>query len=198
VLIERKIVEHVNKIQLGPDLCHEEKRQYEDLLRKYIHMFAFSYKDLEEVTMEQHKIKLLPNAKPVKTKQRRWNPRYIVMVKEELDKLLEVRFIRHVEIIEWVSLVVLVLKRNGNLKVCVNYKFLNKVFKEDRNPLSFCEKNLEKVVKHKMYTFGNGYKGYHQMKIVPNDQLKTTFTTPWGTFCYIIMPFGLYNVPEAF
>jgi hypothetical protein len=82
VLIKGKIVEHVSKIQLGPNFCHEEKRQYEDLLCKYIHMFTFNYKDLKEVTMEQHKIELLPNAKLVKTKQRRWNPRYTVMVKE--------------------------------------------------------------------------------------------------------------------
>jgi hypothetical protein len=45
-------MEHVNKIQLGPDLCPKERRQYEDLLCKYIHLFVFSYKDLKELTME--------------------------------------------------------------------------------------------------------------------------------------------------
>jgi hypothetical protein len=49
-----------------------------------------------------------------------------------------------------------------------------------------------------MYTFGNGYKGYHQVKIVPKNQLKTTFTTLSGTFCYIVMPFGLCNAPRTF
>jgi hypothetical protein len=49
-----------------------------------------------------------------------------------------------------------------------------------------------------MYTFGDGYRGYHQVKIVPEDQLKTTFTTPWGTFYYTIMPFGLCNAPRTF
>jgi len=53
--------------------------------------------------------------------------------------------------------------------------------------LSFYEKNLEKVAKHKMYTFGDGYKGYYQVKIALKDQLKTTFITPWGTFCYTLM-----------
>jgi hypothetical protein len=91
----------VNKIQLGLDLHSEERKQYEDLLCKYIHLFAFSYKDLKEVTMEQHKIELLPNAKSIKTKQRRWNPKYTAMVKEELDKLLEARFIRPMKTIEW-------------------------------------------------------------------------------------------------
>jgi hypothetical protein len=122
MLTEGEVVERLNKIQLGPNLHREEIKQYEDLLCKYIHLFVFSYKDLREVTMEQYKIELLPNAKPIKTKQGRWNPRYTTMVKEEFDKLLEAGFIRPMETIEWVSPVVLALKKNGELRVCVNYK----------------------------------------------------------------------------
>jgi len=198
VFTEGEVEEWLSKIQLGPDLQSKERNQYEDLLCKYIHLFVFSYKDLREVTMKQHKIELVPNAKPIRAKQGRWNPRYTTMVKEELDKLLEVGFIRPMETTEWVSLVVLALKKNGKLRVCVNYKALNKVIKKDRYPLPFCEEILEEVVRHEMYTFGNGYKGYHQVKIAPEDQLKTIFTTPWGTFCYTIMPFGLCNAPGTF
>jgi hypothetical protein len=81
--------------------------------------------------MEQQNIKLLPNAKSIKTKQRRWNPKYTTMVKEELGKLLEARFIRPMEITKWVSPVVLTLKKNGKLRVCENYKALNKVTKKN-------------------------------------------------------------------
>jgi len=161
VFIEGEVKERLSKIQLGPDLQPEERKQYEDLLRKYIHLFVFSYKDVREVTMEQHKIELLPNAKPIRAKQGRWNPRYSAMVKEELDKLLEAGFIRHVETTEWVSPVVLALKKNDKLRVCVNYKVLNKITKKDRYPLPFCEEILEEVAGHEMYTFGEGYKGYH-------------------------------------
>ncbi len=93
---------------------------------------------------------------------------------------------------------VLALKKNGKLRVCVNYKALNKVIKKNQYPLPFCEEILEEVAGHEMYIFGDGYKGYHQVKIAPEDQLKTTFTTPWGTFCYIIMPFSLCNAPGTF
>ncbi len=89
-----------SKIQLKPNLCPEGKKQYEDLLSKYIHLFAFNYKDLREVTIGQQKIELLLNAKLVMTKQGRWNPRYSAMVKEELNKLLEARFIILMEAIE--------------------------------------------------------------------------------------------------
>jgi hypothetical protein len=49
-----------------------------------------------------------------------------------------------------------------------------------------------------MYTFENGYKGYHQVEIISDDQLKTTFITPWRTFCYTVMFFGLCNAPGTF
>jgi hypothetical protein len=95
-----------------------------------MHLFAFNYKDLKEVTMEQHKIESLPNSILVTTKQRRLNTRYTIMVKEEFDKLLEARFIRPVQTTKWVFLMVLALKKNGKLKVCVNYKALNKITKK--------------------------------------------------------------------
>jgi hypothetical protein len=143
VFTKGEVEERLSKIQLGPDLQPKERKQYEDLLRKYIHLFVFNYKDLREVTMEQHKIELLPNAKPIKAKQGRCNPRYTAMVKEELDKLLEAGFIRPVETTEWVSPMVLALKKNGKLRVCVKYKALNKVTKKDQYPLPFCEEILE-------------------------------------------------------
>ncbi len=71
------------------------------------------------------------NIKPVRTKQRRWNSIYTTMVKEELDKLLKARFIKLVETTKWVSIVVLALKKNDKLKVCVKYKVLDKVTKKD-------------------------------------------------------------------
>jgi hypothetical protein len=95
-------------------------------------------------------------------------------------------------------LVVLAMKKNGKLRACVNYKALNKVTKKDRYPLPFCEEILQEVTRHDMYTFGGGYRGYYQMKIALEDQLKTTFTTPWGTFCYTVMPFNLCNVQGTF
>jgi len=64
--------------------------------------------------------------------------------------------------------------------------------------LPFCEEILKEVAGHEMYTFGDGYMGYHEVKIALENQLKTTFTTPWGTFCYIVMPFGLCNARGTF
>jgi len=89
---------------------------------------------------------------------------------------------------------VLTLKKNGKLKVCV--KALNKITLKNRYPLTFCEKNIDKVAGQEMYTFKDGYKGYHQVKSTLEDH--STFAMPWGTFCYITMPFNLCNALKTF
>jgi hypothetical protein len=61
----------------------------------------------------------------------------------------------------------------------------------------FCEEILE-MEGHEMHTLRNGYKGSHQVNIASGNQSKTTLTTPWGTFCYIIKPFGLCNALKTF
>jgi hypothetical protein len=86
------------------------------------------------------------------------------------------------------------LKEKWQAKVMCQLQSFKQITKKDQYPLPFCEILFEKVVGHEMYTFKNGYKGYHQVKIVIGDHLKIAFITPWGTFCYIIMPFGLCNV----
>ena len=126
------------------------------------------------------------------------NPKYAEVVKVELEKLLEAGFIRPVKNTEWVSPIILAPKKNVKFRVCVNYKKLNNVTKKDRYPIPFYDEVLEEVGGHELYSFADGYSGYHQVKIAKEDQLKTTFTSPWGTFCYEVMPFGLCNAPATF
>ena len=64
--------------------------------------------------------------------------------------------------------------------------------------LPFQDIILEKVSGHEMYTFCDGYSGFYQIRIAENDVIKTTFTTPWGTFAFKVMPFGLTNAITTF
>lgn len=120
------------------------------------------------------------------------------ILKNDLDKLLEGGFIVQVRNTEWVSLVVIVPNKGGKWRVCVNYYALNQVTKKDMQPLPHIDEFLVDVAGHNQYTFCNGYNGYHHVKIHNNDILKTTFTTPWRTFAYLQMPFGLCNVGGTF
>ena len=75
--------------------------------------------------------------------------------------------------------------------VCINYRKLNAGTRKDHFPLPFVDKMLERVAWHEFYCFIYGYSGYSQIEIAFEDQEKTTFTCPFGTFAFKKIPFGL-------
>ena len=104
---------------------------------------------------------------------RMMNPQLQLLVKAELKILLKARFI----ITDWVSLMVLVMKKNGRLRVCVNYKKLNACIQNDHIPLPYITLLLEELDGHARYTFMDGYLGYNQISIALQDIHKIAFTT---------------------
>lgn len=192
--------EEPRQMRMGSQLSTLEVQAYSELVREYRDVFAWSYKDLKGIPPEivEHRIPLLPNTIPVRQKERRMNPQLQLIVKEELEKLLQAGFIKPVEITDWVSPMVLVKKKNGKLRVCVDYRKLNARTQKDHFPLPFITSILEEVAGHDLYTFMDGYSGYNQVSIAVEDRHKTAFTTPWGTFVWHVMPFGLCNAPSTF
>jgi hypothetical protein len=83
-------------------------------------------------------------------------------------------------------------------RVCIDYQKLNKATKKDHFPLPFIDEMLERLANHTYFCFLDGYSGFMQIPIHPNDQHKTTFTCAYGTFAYRRMPFGLCNAPASF
>ena len=116
----------------------------------------------------------------------------------ELERLLKAKFNKPVEITDWVSPMMLVKKKNGKLRVCVDYRKLNACTQNDHFPFPFITVLLEDVGGHAMYTFMNGYAGYNKISIGLEDIHKTVFTTLWGTFVWVMMPLGLCNALAIF
>jgi hypothetical protein len=83
-------------------------------------------------------------------------------------------------------------------RMCIDYRKLNKATKKDHFPLPFIDEMLERLANHAYFFFLDGYSGFMQIPIHPDDQHKTTFTRPYGTFAYRRMPFGLCNAPASF
>ena len=83
-------------------------------------------------------------------------------------------------------------------KVCIDYRKLNIATRKDRYPLPFIDQMLDRLARHSHYCFLDGYSGYNQIVIALEDQDKTTFTCPYGTFAFRRMPFGLCNSPATF
>jgi hypothetical protein len=137
------------------------------------------------------------------------------VVKKEVLKLVHAEIIYLVPNSEWVSPVQVVPMKGGmtvvrnernelipqrtvtEWRMCIDYHKLNKATKKDHFPLSFIDEMLERFAKHS-FCFLDGYLGYHQIPIHPDDQSKTTFTCPYGTYAYRHMSFGLCNAPASF
>jgi hypothetical protein len=126
------------------------------------------------------------------------NPTMKDIVKEELQKLLTTNFIYPISDSQWVSPLVMVPKKNGKWRICVDYRELNKETHKYHFPLPFIDQVLDTLAGKKYFSFLNGFSGYNQIQITPEDQEKTTFTCPWGTFTYRVLPFGLCNAPTTF
>ena len=86
----------------------------------------------------------------------------------------------------------------GWRRVCIDYRRLNEVTRKDHFPLPFMDQLLERISGYSFYCFLDGYSGYFQIEIAVEDQEKTTFTCPFGTYAYRRMPFGLCNAPATF
>nr|GEZ94887.1 reverse transcriptase domain-containing protein [Tanacetum cinerariifolium] len=83
-------------------------------------------------------------------------------------------------------------------RVCIDYRKLNDATRKDHFPFPFMDQMLERLAENELYGFLDGFSGYFQIPIDPQDQEKTTFTCPYGTFVYRRMPFGLCNAPGTF
>jgi hypothetical protein len=117
------------------------------------------------------------------------NPNYVAIKKQDLEKLLAMRFIILVKEATWFSPSVVVPKKNGKLRICVDFWKLNVATKKGLYPLPFTEEVLGHMVAgHEVYSFLDGISRYHQIMIAPKNRYKSAFIIDWGTFVWIVMP----------
>ena len=100
------------------------------------------------------------------------------IVKEEFQKLLDADFIYPISDSQWVSPLVLVSKKYGRWCICIDYRELNMATLKDYFPLPFIGQVLDTLASKKCFSFLDGFSGYNQIQIAPEDQDKPTFTCP--------------------
>jgi len=129
----------------------------------------------------------------------RWiNPLILSLIEKEVKKLFEVKIIISLRFLKWVANLVLVRKKSGEIRLCVDFQNLNKVSLKDHYPLHKMDYILQKVVGSQKMSMLDGFSGYNQIMVHQDDREKTTFKTPWGMFMYTKMPFGLMNARATF
>ncbi|RVW86561.1 Transposon Ty3-I Gag-Pol polyprotein [Vitis vinifera] len=164
------------ELRVGSDLSTDERDSLIQLLRSYLDVFAWSYEDM-------------PGLDPI------YRP---ASVKEEIQKQLSVGFLSVVEYPEWLANVVPVPKKDGKVRVCVDFRDLNKASPKDDFPLPHIDMLVDSTAGHSMLSFMDGFSGYSQILMAPEDMEKTSFITEWGTYCYRVMPFGLKNAGATY
>ena len=98
----------------------------------------------------------------------------------------------------WFSNLAVVRKTNGSIRICIDFRNLNTSCLKDNYPLPDMETLLQRVIGSGMMSMLDGFSGYNQALVNKEDQHKTTFTTPWGTYKFLRMPFGLLNAGATF
>ena len=192
--------EEARPVHIAKEMSLENKTAKTTLLKEFRDVFAWSYEDMRglDPQLYQHQIHLSKDTKPVAQRRYRMNPNYVARVKEEIDKLLQVGFIQPVKKATWLSPIVFVPKKNGKIRVCVDYRKLNAAIVTDAFPLPFTNGFLDVVAGHEVYNVLDGFSGYNQIRMHPDEQEKTVFVINSGVFVAVVMMFGLKTTPTTF
>ncbi|PKI67398.1 hypothetical protein CRG98_012207, partial [Punica granatum] len=165
--------EEPRTLKIGTALDPTQRARMIDFLKKYQEVFAWSYADMPglDPSIIEHFLPLDTEKFPPKRQQlRRQRASLLLRIKEEVVKQINAGFLEVCNYSEWVANIVPVKKKDGRVRVCVDYRDLNKASPKDNFPLPH----------------------------IDEDKLKTTFTTMWGTFCYRVMAFGLKNAGATY
>ncbi|XP_071905800.1 uncharacterized protein [Coffea arabica] len=203
---------------VSADLDDEQCAKLLRVLRRRKKAIGWTISDIKGISHSicMHRILLENGCKPVVETQRRLNPNMKEVVKNEILKWLDAGIVFPISDSVWISPIHVVPKKGGittiigkndelipsrlvvGWRVCIDYRKLNTVTRKDHFPLPFLDQLLERIVGYEFYCFLDGFSGYNQIAIAPEDQEKTTFTCPYGTFAFRRMPFGLCNAPATF
>ena len=153
ILPHQEITELVNlgtddekkEVKVGSSLDPSAKKEIIDLLREYVDIFAWSYRDMQGLSTEivEHQLPMRPECKPVQQKLRRVKPEMLLKIKEEVKKQLDAGFLEVAKYSEWVANIVPVPKKDGKVRMCVDYRDLNRASPKDNFPLPHIDTLVE-------------------------------------------------------
>jgi hypothetical protein len=168
------------EVRVGAALEDSVKRRLVEMLREYVDVFAWSYQDMPglDTDIVMHQLPLKEGCSPVKQKLRRTKPEMSVKIKEEVQKQLDAGFLAVTNYPPWVANIVPVLKKDGKVRMCVDYRDLNRASPKDDFPLPHIDVLVDNTAQYSVFSFMDGFSGYNQIKMAPEDMEKTTFITP--------------------
>ena len=140
-----------------------------------------------------HHLNVNPSITPKRQPPRRPSKEHVKAVKSEVTKLKQAWAIKEVFYPQWLANTVVVKKKTGKWRVCVNFTDLNRAYPKDLLPMPLIDQLVDATVGHPRMSFLDAFQGYHQISLALDDQEKTAFVTPVGNYHYKVMPFSLKN-----
>ena len=187
-------------VSIGAELTGKVKSELILFLAHNLDCFAWSHEDMTGIdpSVISHKLNLDPKFKPVRQKHRKFARERNQIINKEVEKLLSIGSVREVYYPDWLANVVVVPKKNGKHRVCIDFTDLNKACPNDSFPLPHIDSLVDATSGHELLSFMDAFSGYNQILMHPEDQEKTAFITERGTYCYKVMPFGLKNAEATY
>jgi hypothetical protein len=178
-------------------LDDSQKSQLYSLLVEFKDVFSESSGDIGRTSLTSHKIDTIGDQKPIKQQPRRL-PLAKVDIAQEAIKGMHEQGIIEPSSSPWTAPIVLVKKKDGTNRFCVDYRKLNNVTKKDSYPLPRIDTTLDALAGSKWFSTLDMKSGYWQVDLEQCDREKTAFSTGYGLWQFTIMPFGLCNAPATF
>ncbi|OMO89508.1 Retrotransposon gag protein [Corchorus capsularis] len=162
-------------------LAEEDKPRFIALLKEYKDCFAWDYDEMPGLSRElvEHRLSIIDEHRPYQQPPRRIANDVILKVKEEVERLLKAGFIRTARYVEWISNIVPVVKKNGKIRVCVDFRNLNSATPKDEYPMPIADLLVDGAAQHRMLSFMDRHSGYNQIYIAGEDIHKTAFSMSW-------------------
>ncbi|XP_052490856.1 uncharacterized protein LOC128043076 [Gossypium raimondii] len=156
--IETVILEEGKVVKIGTCIAEEVKQDLVKLLREFKDVFAWSYQDMPGLSTDivVHRLPIKEDYKPVQQKLRRMRPDVVLKIKEEVQKQFDAGFLQVVKYSEWVANIVPVPKKDGKVRMCVDYRDLNKASPKDNFPLPHIDALVDNTAGHSLFSFMDG------------------------------------------
>lgn len=186
----------IDMLNIGPDLSDKDKQELLSMVNEFRDCFALTMDELGKTSICEMHIKLLDDS-PVSYKPYRLPYCERIIVRDLINQLLENNIIRESDS-PYASPIVLVRKKNGETRLCIDYRALNKKTVKDSYPMPVIDDQLDRLSGKRYFTSLDLKSGYYQIPMSVESRHLTAFVTPDGHYEYTRMPFGLVNAPAVF
>ncbi|CAL8175199.1 unnamed protein product [Prunus armeniaca] len=187
-------------ISISVHLTSEERAALVSLLKEFRDVFAWSYEEMSGLnpSLVSHTLNIELGTKPIVQPKRNFHPEVEKQIKVEIEKLLAAGFIKPIKHPTWLANIVPMKKKTGVIRICTDYRDLNRACPKDEFPLPNMDILIDSTSGQGLLSFMDGFSGYNKIKMSPKDAENTAFRTPYGNFYYTVMPFGLKNAGATY